>query len=197
MSPNPSPVKRELDHLVVAARTLEEGAAWVESALGVRTEPGGKHPLMGTHNRLLSIGARRYLEVIAIDPGAPPPGRPRWFGLDEAATRARLERGPVLLHWAERTDDLEAALAGYPEEVEVLDATRGDLAWRITVPADGRLPCGGACPTLIQWKGPAHPADRLPASGAKLLELRTERGLRAVFSTPAGRRTLPPGPEPN
>ena len=52
-------MKRELDHLVVAARTLEEGAAWVEAALGVKTLPGGKHPLMGTHNRVLSIGRGR------------------------------------------------------------------------------------------------------------------------------------------
>lgn len=185
-------MKRSLDHLVVAARTVEEGAAWVEAALGVRMEPGGKHPLMGTHNRLLAIGRGRYLEVIAIDRDAPPPGRPRWFGLDEPAMQARLARGPALIHWAERTDDLEAALADYPEEVEVLDVTRGDLAWRITVPRDGRLPCGGACPTLIQWKGTAHPADRLPPSGAELAELRTEGLVEAVFSTPAGRRKLPP-----
>lgn len=91
-------MKRELDHIVVAARSLEEGSAWVEAALGVKMLPGGKHALMGTHNRVLSIGNGRYLEVIAIDPEAPPPARPRWFGLDEPATRARLERGPVLLH---------------------------------------------------------------------------------------------------
>jgi hypothetical protein len=184
---------RELDHIVVAARSLDEGAAWVHSALGVATQPGGKHPLMGTHNRLLAIGGRRYLEVIAIDPDAPPPGRPRWFGLDEPATRARLERGPLLLHWVERTDDLDAALRDYPEPVEVLDASRGELAWRITVPADGRLPCRGKCPTLIQWKGSAHPSQRLPASGVELVEWRVEGALQAVFSTPAGRRKLPPG----
>ena len=46
---------RELDHLVVAARTLEEGAAWVEAKLGVPMAGGGKHDLMGTHNRLLRL----------------------------------------------------------------------------------------------------------------------------------------------
>lgn len=185
-------MKREIDHLVVAARTLEEGAAWVESALGVKTLAGGKHPLMGTHNRVLPVGRGRYLEVIAIDPAAPPPGRARWFGLDDAAVRARLERGPVLLHWVERTDDLEAALRDYPERVEVLEATRGDLAWRITVPPDGRLPCAGACPTLIQWRGP-HPTDRMPPSGVELVELSKKPPLEATFSTPSGRRKLPPG----
>jgi len=43
------------DHLVVAARTLDEGAAWCEATLGVVPAPGGKHPLMATHNRLLAI----------------------------------------------------------------------------------------------------------------------------------------------
>ena len=35
--------RSELDHIVVAARTLEEGSAWVEAALGVAPVPGGKH----------------------------------------------------------------------------------------------------------------------------------------------------------
>jgi hypothetical protein len=183
-----------LDHLVVAARTLDEGAAWVSSVMGVAMVPGGKHPLMGTYNRLLGLGGRRYLEVIAIDPEAPPPGRPRWFALDDPAMRERLAKGPALIHWAERTDDIEAALRTYPERVEILDASRGDLAWRITVPRDGRLPGGGTLPTLIQWKGP-HPGDRLPPSGCELVELRTEGSLRATFSTPAGPRSLPPSEE--
>ena len=181
----------ELDHVVVAARTLEEGAAWVQARLGVAPVPGGKHPLMGTHNRVLALGKRRYLEVIAIDPGAPAPARARWFGLDSEAMRQRLARGPALIHWVMRTGDIEAALQGYAEPVEILDVARGDYRWRITVPPDGRLPGGGALPTLIQWEGGLHPADRLPASGCELLELRTEGTLRAVFSTPSGTGTLP------
>jgi hypothetical protein len=183
-----------IDHLVVAAHSLEQGAQWCEAMLGVLPLAGGKHPLMGTHNRLLGLAGRRYLEVIAIDPRAPPPSRPRWFSLDEPAMRERLGRGPALIHWVERTEDLEAALASYPQPVEVLDATRGDLAWRITVPADGRLPGGGTLPTLIQWKGP-HPGDRLPPSGCELVDFRSEGGLRALFSTRAGRRSLPPREE--
>jgi len=72
----------QIDHLVVCAESLEEGAAFVEAKLGVAMSAGGKHALMGTHNRLLSLGAEAYLEVIAIDPEAGPPGRARWFGLD-------------------------------------------------------------------------------------------------------------------
>ena len=79
----------------------------------------------------------------------------------------------------------------YPERVEVLEATRGDLAWRITVPRDGRLPCAGTCATLIQWDEGGHPADDLPPSGCALLVF--DHGgtrLRATFSTPSGLRTI-------
>jgi hypothetical protein len=49
----------ELDHLVVAARALEDGVAWVEARLGVTMGAGGKHALMSTHNRVLNLGGRR------------------------------------------------------------------------------------------------------------------------------------------
>jgi hypothetical protein len=179
----------EFDHLVVAARTLDEGARWIEGRLGVAPAAGGKHALMGTHNRLLSLGARRFLEVIAIDPEAAQPSRPRWFGLDTPGMHARLETGPALIHWVMRTDDIGKALREYPEAVEILALQRGDYRWRIGVPRDGRLPCDGACPTLIQWEGDLHPADRLPESGCMLLDLGRES--EAQFSTPAGRRALP------
>lgn len=179
------------DHLVVGARTLAEGGAWVEAKLGVAPVEGGKHAAMGTHNRLLSLGRGQYLEVIAVDPDAPPPRRPRWFGLDSSAMRARLAAGPGLIHWVVRTDDIEEALRDYPEPVEVLALERGGLRWRIGVPRDGRIPCAGQCPTLIQWEGGAHPSETLPPSGCQLLEFRSAGGLAATFSTPAGKRRLP------
>lgn len=161
-----------LDHLVVAARTLEEGAAWLEARMGVPTVPGGKHALMGTHNRLLGLGAGAYLEVIAIDPEAPAPARPRWFALDSPAMRRRLASGPALVHWVARTQDIDAARAAHPDLVgEVLALSRGDYRWRIGVPPDGSLPGGGAFPTLIQWEGDRHPATALPDEGCALERL--------------------------
>ena len=49
-----------LDHLVVAADTLEQGVAWCEATLGVRPSAGGQHVFMGTHNRVLDISTPRY-----------------------------------------------------------------------------------------------------------------------------------------
>jgi glyoxalase-like protein len=183
---------REFDHLVVAARTLDEGARWVHEKLGVEPSGGGRHDLMGTHNRLLKIGPREFLEVIAIDPRAPPPPRPRWFGLDSPQMRDRLEQGPALVHWVERTGDLESELRNYSEPVEILSLSRGAHSWRIGVSRDGRLPGGGTLPTLIQWDAGPHPCEVLPDSGCALKDFRHRRGwLEADFSTPSGMRTIP------
>jgi len=182
-------VSRALDHLVVAARTLDEGAGWVRERLGAECVPGGKHATMGTHNRLLSLGPESYLEVIAIDPDAPRPARPRWFELDTPAMQARLARGPALVHWVERTDDLDAELRSYPVKMQFESFTRNGLRWRLALTPDGSFPGGGTLPTLIQWEG-AHPCDTLPHSGVRLERL-SHAPLAARFSTPSGVRTMP------
>ncbi len=172
-------MQAEIDHLVVAAATLEQGAAWCEATLGVAPGPGGRHALMGTHNRLLAISGprfeRAYLEIIALDPAAPSPSRPRWFGLDDPALRSRLAASPRLWHAVVRSPQLDMHRWGLvqcglqPGEPLAMarDTERGTLRWQILVPADGARPAGGALPTLIQWQGP-HPCERLPASGVVL-----------------------------
>src|SRR5260221_8370108 len=184
------PIDR-LDHLVVAARTVEEGARWVEERLGAPTVAGGKHPLMGTHNRLLSLGPQRYLEVIAIDPQAPAPRRARWFDLDSPAMRERLDSGPALIHWVERTEDIEAALHADPGGIEILSAARGPYRWRIGVPRDGARPGACAQATLIQWDRKRHPASDLAASSAELAALEhAGASLAATLSPPLGMRRI-------
>lgn len=158
------------DHLVIAARTLEEGVEWVERRLGVAAGPGGKHDVMGTHNRLVSLGPGRFLEVIAIDPEAPAPLQPRWFELDSPAMHARLARGPALVHWVARTADIDAAVDATSPGMPVLALSRGAFRWKIAVAADGSLPRGGIAPTLIQWFT-QHPAEVLPDAGCRLESL--------------------------
>ncbi len=152
------------DHIAIAAETLEEGVAWVEEALGVSLVGGGKHAAMSTHNRLLGLGDL-YLEVIAIDPAAPNPGRPRWFDLDHFAGP------PRITNWVAASDDLAADLAAAPPGTGLpMALARGDYRWRMAVPEDGCLPFDGAFPALIQWDGP-HPARALPESGTRLTRL--------------------------
>jgi hypothetical protein len=157
------------DHLVLAVRDLEVGTAWLEDRLGVAMAPGGKHVRMGTHNRLLGLGDGFYLELIAVDPDAAPPGRPRWFGIDGVDLPP--DR-PRLIHWVARCADIQAAsrLAGH-DPGEILAMERGDFRWRISVPADGHLPGDGLLPTLIQWDVSFHPSQRLPESACRLMKL--------------------------
>jgi hypothetical protein len=200
-----------LDHLAVSAGTLEEGVAHVESALGVSLAPGGQHPHMSTHNRLLGLGDI-YLEVIAADPASPRPAWPRWFDLDRFSGR------PRLTNWIVACEDLEAEIVRGPVGLGVPVAlARGDLRWTMAVPPTGRLPFDDAFPALIRWEGPAHPVQRLPEAGVRLVRLEVvhpeaealraalagrledprvdiqegrEKALHAVFDTPGGRRSL-------
>jgi hypothetical protein len=164
-----------LDHLIVAAPSVEAGVRWCEATLGVTPGPGGAHPLMGTHNRLFSISSERFadvfFEVIAIDPVAPAPGRPR------------------LIHWVARCDDIDGEISSLRaaglEAGRAIVATRGDLRWRIAVRDDGRLLAQGACPTLIEWGAARHPAASMAASGVRL-EALALRGLPPALALPHG-----------
>jgi hypothetical protein len=165
----------EVDHLVVAADTLGRGADFIEQKLGVRPQPGGKHLTMGTHNALIGLGKGLYIEVIAIDPAAKPPGRPRWFDLDDPRMKAELAESPRLIHFVARASDLDAAVKRCPMPLgDIETLSRGPYSWRMTVPADGRLPGRGLVPTLIQWSGKQHPADFLPDVGMRLTALAGE-----------------------
>lgn len=199
-----------LDHLAISCGRLEDGAAALETALGLPLAPGGQHPHMATHNRLLSLGPDLYLEVIAADPSQPRPAWPRWFDLDRF-------RGPArLTNWICRSDDLVAALADAPPGSGTPQALqRGDFRWQMAVPGTGTLPFDNCFPALIRWEGQAHPAPLLPDHGARLIALHVTHpeaaalrqalrrlhdprvtiaegppGLRATITTPQGERHL-------
>ena len=152
----------ELDHLAVACLSLEEGRAYVEDALGITLQPGGKHKHFGTHNLLLALEEGLYLEVIAIDPEAPNPDYPRWFDLD------RFKGAPRVSNWICRTNAMSRVLHSHPEAGSPVALERGDLRWQMAVPEHGILPYDGAFPALIEWQGEAHPSQRLVPTGCRL-----------------------------
>lgn len=175
-----------LDHLAISCTDLAEGTAATEAALGLPLAPGGQHPHMATHNRLLSLGPDLYLEVIAADPAQPRPAWPRWFDLD------RFSGPPRLTNWICRTDDLDAELAHAPAGTGTpVTLQRGDFRWRMAVPATGILPFDNRFPALIQWEGTAHPAPRLPDHGARLTALRITHPDAAALRTALSRLTDP------
>ena len=176
----------ELDHLVVACATLVQGDAWLRRLAGVPSAPGGSHPGWGTHNRLLRLDARTYLELIAPDPAQPAPALPRPFGLDDPELRRRVAQRPRLVHCVCRVPRLDEATAREHGDAPdaIVPMTRGALSWRITMPGDATSAArrwsdaGRLQPTLIEWSGgerpERHPLDALAPSGVTLLRLRVQ-----------------------
>ena len=161
-----------IDHLIVAADSLEQGQIYLRERLGVELAPGGRHAAMATHNRLMRLGDELYLELIAIAPAAAPPQRPRWFGLDAATTRAALRREPRLVTWAINTPDIHRLVAGC--DFDVGDPTRLErdaLAWDIALTDDGRLLADGLLPYVLQWHSQPHPAGAMADRGCRLRRL--------------------------
>ena len=166
-------MRNRIDHVVIGADTLESGTALWQSQAGVHIPPGGKHPAMSTHNSLMQCGDERFVEIIAIDPDAPAPGRRRLFTLDEAATRARLAHRPRALCWVANTDNLDAVLQASPVDLgEPLALSRGELTWRLTVPRDGSLPGSGLLPAFIEWSPGPHPSTAQQDRGVRLSRVR-------------------------
>jgi len=164
----PEPI---LDHLVYATSDLEATCRDLEVRLGVRASAGGQHPGRGTHNALISIGPRAYLEIIGPDP-LQPEIRPVWFGIDQLTA-------PKLITWAVRMDNLEAFVKEISPNANVGVMRSGSrktpegttLSWQLTEP---QLVQGiGLVPFLIEWNSRQHPADSA-ITGPRLVQLRLE-----------------------
>ena len=152
-----------IDHLVLAAPSREEGMQYVSEQLGVTPEFGGKHSRMGTHNALLKLNDKMYLEVIAIDPEATNPPGKRWFALDDLELTE-----PRLITWVVRTGDIhDTAKRVLLGNIEAM--SRGDLHWLISIQPDGQLNMNGAVPLVIEWLGDMHPYDTMNDSGCALI----------------------------
>jgi hypothetical protein len=201
----------ELDHIAVAGQTLDAATSHVAAGLGVQLQQGGQHDIFHTHNTLMGLEDGLYLEAIAVNPDAPKPDRPRWFDLNN------FQGTPRLTNWICRCDDLDATLAALPDGFGApVSLKRGDLRWRMAVPASGVLPFDNCAPALIEWEGTAHPAPLLSPSGCRLVKLYVSHpdaaalgdllsvhlndprveygvgpaGLRAEFDTPTGMHAL-------
>ena len=161
-----------IDHLVVAAASLPEAAEYLRERLGVEVPPGGVHATMGTHNLVMQLGDDSYFEVIAINPGAGAPSRPRWFDLDQGLMRTALAERPRLITWVMNTPDIQrlAADAGF-DIGEPTRLSRDDLEWEIALTDDGRLLADGLLPYCIQWHSSPHPSRAMADLGCRLRKL--------------------------
>ena len=161
-----------IDHIVIAAHSLEQGIEYIQAELGVNIPEGGFHATMGTHNHLMRLGNDIYLELIAINPDAEIPARPRWFGLDEQLMRESLKQSPRLITWVMNTPDIQrvkqdaAFDIGTPTELR-----RDNLRWQIALTDDGRLLGNGLLPYVIQWHSQPHPSVGMADTGCRLLSI--------------------------
>lgn len=161
-----------LDHIVVAAHSLEQGAEFLLDILGVEVAVGGKHQSMATHNLVMPLGNDAYLEVIAIDPDGKVPRHPRWFALDTPRMRAAIREQPRLITWVINTADLQSLAASAGFDIGKPTAfSRDTLRWEFALPDDGRLLAAGMLPYCIQWHGSPHPSRNMADNGCLLQEL--------------------------
>lgn len=159
-----------LDHVTLGASSLEAGAAHLREVLGVDMPPGGRHPDMSTHNRVLNVGGERFLELIATDPDAPAVARKRWFGLDDPRVAARLAARPRGVGWVVRTEGLERVAAASPVGLgRITRMSRGERSWRLTVRDDGMTPFDGLVPGFIEWSPGPHPSQGMQFLGPELI----------------------------
>ena len=151
-----------IDHIVIGAANLISGTNILETKLSTKFSPGGEHQIMGTHNNLLKLQSNIYLEVIANNPNTDKPSRRRWFSLDESNIKDKIKNSPRALCWILEVDDIENTVkkCGY-NPGEILQLSRDDLTWKVTIPSDGKLLENGVLPVLIEWPSGQHPSKKL------------------------------------
>jgi hypothetical protein len=154
-----------LDHVLLGCDDLDRGIAFVEQRTGVRAAFGGVHPGRGTRNALLSLGERRYLEVIAPDP--------KQDSIEQFAQKQvkqlKALTSPRLIGWAAHPGDLETFSAHLREAGIAFDGPRPGsrqrpdgklLQWKTLNLKDDK---DGLLPFFIEWSANSlHPSADAP-----------------------------------
>jgi hypothetical protein len=166
----------QLDHITIIAPSLSEGVAHVRTCLDIDVPFGRQHAYMGTHNHLLRLGEAVYLEIIAVDPDAPQPGRPRWFALDDQTSlRAAWDSGCRLRGWVARTDDIDRVVSVHGATLgERVELKAANASFFFAIPKDGSLPFGGVAPSVIDRRGKPPSVAAMADLGAELRSLTLE-----------------------
>lgn len=156
-----------LDHIVMVAADLESASCWFVAQTGVEPVYGGVHSGGATHNVLVSLGGRCYLEILA-------PAQQGAAHDDEWARLARAATKPSLLTYCLRVPHPLAEVARVAQthgwkNAQVIEGGRvrpdgTSLHWQLCAPRAGSF--GLAFPFFIDWLDSSHPADSLAAAHA-------------------------------
>jgi hypothetical protein len=149
-----------LDHFILGCSDLDHGIAYVEQRTGVRAAFGGAHPGRGTRNALLSLGERRYLEIMAPDPAQQ---------VTPQILRLRELKEPSIVGWAAHPGDLEKFSAHLREAGVSFEGPRPGsrqrpdgklLHWKSLTLKDDQ---SGLLPFFIEWSADSlHPSADAP-----------------------------------
>src|SRR5438477_6522543 len=121
-----------LDHILLGCSDLQSGINFVEQHTGVRAAFGGVHPGRGTQNALLSLGTRRYLEIIAPDPQ-------QTTSTSELSGKLKKLTEPRLVGWAAHPGNLQVFAA---------DIAKAGIAAERPTPGSRKRPDG----SILHWK---------------------------------------------
>tara|TARA_B100000212_G_scaffold238565_1_gene181631 strand:+ start:283 stop:933 length:651 start_codon:yes stop_codon:yes gene_type:complete len=144
----------KLDHIVFGSCTLEEGTEFIENMLQAKLSNVGYHKDMGTHNRVIRISEKVYLEVIAIDPKSKNLKNRKWFNLDNINLQTKLKNSPQIIGFVIENNDRNITKYYDP----FFEVTRDRYKWKFAMPIfnnhilDSEIIQTGIIPSLISWK---------------------------------------------
>ena len=144
----------KLDHIVLGSFTLEEGTEFLENILQAKLSDIGYHKDMGTHNRVIRISEKVYIEVVAIDPKRKNLNNRKWFNLDNSNLQSKLKISPQIIGYVIENNDRNINKYYDP----FFEASRDSYKWQFAMPTfknnilDSEIIEAGIIPSLISWK---------------------------------------------
>lgn len=188
----------ELSQVILGVQDLDAATAAI-AARGLQVLDGGRHPGLGTANRIVPLG-RQYFELLSVVDRDEADRNP--FG---QALLRQIAQGDRLVRWSLRTDAIDQVAARLGLAVEPRARVRpdgGKLTWRA---ADLDLAQQlGWLPFFVAWDDPEQYPGLLPArhpngaAGVAWLELATDDPARLARWTEGAEAPLrlvggPPG----
>ena len=165
----------KLDHIVLGSFTLDEGTEYVENKLQTKLSDIGYHKDMGTHNRVIKISERVYLEVISIDPDRKNLKNRKWFNLDNSKLQSKLKKSPQIIGYVIENKDTKIIKHYDP----FFESSRDIYKWQFSMPTfnknflDSEILDAGLIPSLISWKS-EKPINQMKKNQFELISFEIE-----------------------
>jgi hypothetical protein len=158
----------ELDHVVIAVGDLDSAAREFADRYGLDSVEGGRHPTLGTGNRIVPLGDT-YLELVTVVDPELASRNP--FGRMVGSVRGTGQR-PIC--WVVRTSELDDAARR--NELPVTEGSRTTpdgrvIGWRMA--GIDRAMAEPSLPFLIEWApGTPYPGREPTANRWRIAEIR-------------------------